>query len=60
MPKADPIPNTRQKEQGDLTPKDGALLANGAYIYLLAATDGTNTFDPSNTESAKGIVFVNR
>jgi hypothetical protein len=40
--------------------EEGDLLANGAYIYLLAATDGTNTFDPSNTESAKGIVFVNR
>jgi len=40
--------------------EDGNQLANGAYIYILAATDGTNTFDPSNTESAKGIVFVNR
>ncbi len=40
--------------------EDGNALANGAYIYVLAATDGTNTFDPSNTDSAKGIVFVNR
>ncbi len=40
--------------------EDGNQLANGAYIFILAATDGTNTFNPSNTESAKGIVFVNR
>ena len=39
---------------------DGAGLANGAYIYMIYATDGTNTFNPSNTPSATGKVFVNR
>jgi len=29
-------------------------VANGAYIYVIAATDGTNHFD------GKGLVFVNR
>ena len=35
----------------DLT---GASLANGAYIYVIYATDGTNSF------TDKGKVFVNR
>jgi hypothetical protein len=33
---------------------DGAGLANGAYIYVITATDGTNTF------SDTGKVFINR
>jgi len=33
---------------------DGAGCANGAYIYVITATDGTNTF------SGKGKLFVNR
>ncbi|MFC2108544.1 T9SS type A sorting domain-containing protein [Candidatus Bipolaricaulota bacterium] len=33
---------------------DGAGLANGAYIYMITATDGTNTF------SGNGKVFINR
>jgi len=33
---------------------DGAGLANGAYIYVIMATDGTNTFD------GNGKVFINR
>jgi len=33
---------------------DGAGLANGAYIYVIYATDGTNTFDGT------GKVFINR
>jgi hypothetical protein len=32
----------------------GAYVANGAYIYLVTATDGTDTF------SGKGTLFVNR
>lgn len=32
----------------------GAGLANGAYIYVITATDGTNTF------TGRGKVFVNR
>ncbi len=32
----------------------GALVANGAYIYLVKATDGTDTF------SDKGTLFINR
>jgi hypothetical protein len=32
----------------------GKPLANGAYIYVISATDGTNTF------TGKGKVFVNR
>jgi hypothetical protein len=32
----------------------GASLANGAYIYTIYATDGTNSF------SGKGKVFINR
>jgi len=38
----------------------GQMLANGAYIYVITAKDGTNTFDQSNTDSAKGLVFINR
>ncbi|MGD9675374.1 MAG: FlgD immunoglobulin-like domain containing protein [Candidatus Bipolaricaulia bacterium] len=38
----------------------GKNLANGAYLYVVTATDGTNTFDPSNTPSARGTVFINR
>lgn len=34
--------------------KDGKTLANGPYIYVAMATDGTNTF------TAKGTVFINR
>ena len=33
---------------------DGAGLANGAYIYVIYATDGTNTF------TGEGKVFINR
>ena len=33
---------------------DGAGLANGAYLYVITATDGTNTFE------GNGKVFVNR
>ena len=33
---------------------DGGSAANGAYIYLVEATDGTDTF------SGKGTLFVNR
>jgi len=33
---------------------DGAGCANGAYIYMVKATDGTNTFD------GNGKVFINR
>ena len=40
--------------------QSGDTLANGAYIYVITATDGTNTFDPSTTDSAKGLVFINR
>ena len=32
----------------------GVALANGAYLYTITATDGTNTFH------GKGLVFVNR
>jgi len=32
----------------------GASLANGGYIYVITATDGTNSFDE------KGLVFVKR
>ncbi|MCK4356854.1 gliding motility-associated C-terminal domain-containing protein, partial [Candidatus Bipolaricaulota bacterium] len=32
----------------------GAALANGAYIYMVMATDGTNTF------TGKGTVFINK
>jgi len=44
----------------DGTTDGGAALANGAYIYVLEATDGTKTFNSSNVESAKGLVFINR
>jgi hypothetical protein len=33
---------------------DGAFVANGAYIYLVTATDGTDTFE------GKGTLFINR
>jgi len=36
------------------TNQRGASLANGAYIYVVMATDGTNTFH------GKGTVFINR
>jgi len=38
----------------DGTNESGAQLANGAYKYMMTATDGTNTF------SGDGMVFVNR
>jgi hypothetical protein len=38
----------------DGTNEAGAALANGAYIYVVMATDGTNTF------TGKGKVFINR
>jgi len=38
----------------DGTDATGAPLANGGYIYVIRASDGTNTFD------GKGTVFVNR
>jgi len=34
--------------------EDGIKLANGAYKYMVTATDGTNTF------SGEGMMFVNR
>jgi len=33
---------------------DGAGLANGGYLYVITATDGTNSFD------GNGTVFINR
>jgi len=36
------------------TDSTGVALANGAYLYTITATDGTNTFH------GKGLVFVNR
>jgi hypothetical protein len=38
----------------DGTNESGMQLANGGYIYLVTATDGTNTFN------GKGTVFINR
>ena len=38
----------------DGTDSTGAALANGAYIYVVQASDGTNTF------SGKGTVFIKR
>ncbi|MCK5245642.1 gliding motility-associated C-terminal domain-containing protein, partial [Candidatus Bipolaricaulota bacterium] len=38
----------------DGTDEGGAMLANGGYIYVITATDGTNTFN------GKGTVFINR
>jgi hypothetical protein len=36
------------------TDMSGAMLANGGYLYVITATDGTNTFN------GKGTVFINR
>jgi len=36
------------------TDEAGAMLANGGYIYVIMATDGTNTFN------GEGLVFINR
>jgi len=36
------------------TDEGGAMLANGGYIYVIMATDGTNTFN------GEGLVFINR
>ncbi len=44
---------TTQTDVSEIT-WDGAGLANGAYIYVIMATDGTNTFD------GNGKVFINR
>ena len=44
---------TTQTDVSEIT-WDGAGLANGAYIYVITATDGTNTF------SDEGKVFINR
>ena len=38
----------------DGTDEGGAMLANGGYIYVIYATDGTNTFN------GEGLVFINR
>jgi len=38
----------------DGTDENGNMLANGGYIYVIMATDGTNTFN------GKGTVFINR
>ncbi|MFC2078936.1 hypothetical protein ACFLSZ_03040 [Candidatus Bipolaricaulota bacterium] len=44
---------TAQTDVSEIT-WDGVGAANGAYIYVITATDGTNTFDGT------GKVFVNR
>jgi hypothetical protein len=44
----------------DGTSGAGEALANGPYLYVMTATDGTNTFTPANTPSAKGTVFIDR
>jgi hypothetical protein len=44
---------TTQTDVSEIT-WDGAGCANGAYIYMIRATDGTNTFD------GNGKVFINR
>jgi hypothetical protein len=44
---------TTQTDVSEIT-WDGAGLANGAYIYVITATDGTNAFD------GNGKVFINR
>jgi len=38
----------------DGTDMNGAMLANGAYLYVINATDGTNPFN------GQGTVFINR
>ncbi|MFC2077444.1 FlgD immunoglobulin-like domain containing protein [Candidatus Bipolaricaulota bacterium] len=38
----------------DGTDSGGIMLANGGYIYVITATDGTNNFD------GRGTVFINR
>ncbi|MEW5825778.1 MAG: hypothetical protein AB1778_03020 [Candidatus Bipolaricaulota bacterium] len=38
----------------DGTDSAGAELANGAYIYVVMATDGTDTFH------GKGTLFIHR
>jgi hypothetical protein len=49
----DVVWETTQTDVSEIT-WDGAGLANGAYIYMVTATDGTNTFD------GNGKVFINR
>ncbi|MFC2095943.1 T9SS type A sorting domain-containing protein, partial [Candidatus Bipolaricaulota bacterium] len=44
---------TTQTDVSEIT-WDGAGLANGGYLYVITATDGTNTF------TGNGKVFVNR
>ncbi|MFC2083299.1 T9SS type A sorting domain-containing protein, partial [Candidatus Bipolaricaulota bacterium] len=44
---------TTQTDVSEIT-WDGAGLANGGYLYVITATDGTNTFD------GNGTVFINR
>jgi hypothetical protein len=38
----------------DGTDENGVMLANGGYLYVITATDGTNPFN------GKGTVFINR
>jgi len=38
----------------DGTDESGAMLANGGYLYVISATDGTNPFDD------QGMVFIRR
>ncbi|MFC2095941.1 T9SS type A sorting domain-containing protein [Candidatus Bipolaricaulota bacterium] len=44
---------TTQTDVSEIT-WDGAGFANGAYLYVITATDGTNTFN------GQGKVFINR